>query len=197
MADDPIVLSVPIPDPEKDQPSKILAFDPQRKVEPQPVDLDSPFFAIKHTSYPDCDHRNRGVELDMATRRAICLCGVEIDSFDALLIYAHAQQRLVHHREAIAEHERREAEKKAKKPHVKDVDGYSARFGRSGKTIVGYTVRLACRHETIWWRGKRRRRHPPRTMLCEQCVRAAKLETQGVGVMPHGYPKAAAQIEEG
>lgn len=166
----------PIDDPAKKVPSKILAFDSTKERQPAPVDLDTPFFTIARPDYSKCDHRDRGVTLDTATRTAICLCGVVIDCFDALLIYAHSQQRLVNHVAAIKEYERKEAEKKAAKPYVREVVGFEAHQSTRGR-IVGYRLRLECQHEAYWDRRK-----PPRRATCRQCVRNAKLTAAGVAV---------------
>jgi len=173
---------VEVEDPNAKPPSKILAFDSTKEREAAPVDLDSPFFTIARTDYAKCDHRNKGVTLDTATRKAICLCGEAIDCFDALLIYAHAQRRLISHAEAIREHERKEAEKKAAKPFVKDVGSYAARYANgSSRTrhgrLLGYHVTLECGHEQYW-----DRRRLPRRMTCVTCVRNAKLTAAGVAI---------------
>lgn len=150
------------------QPSKIEAFDAKRRK--RDVNLDSPFFAVKRTPiYPDCDHRNRGVTLDVATRTAICKCGVTIDTFDALLIYAHAERRLQSTRAALDEHARKEAEQKAKRPFAKKVNGFQA-IQQHGR-LVGYTLTLDCDH-TMRWYHKR----PPRTATCETCYRRSRIQ---------------------
>jgi len=159
-------------------PSKILAFDPLKQRAPEPVDLDTPFFKITRPEYPACDHRNRGVTLDTGRRVATCLCGEDIDCFDALLIYAHAQQRLVNTRAAIEEHHRKEAEKKAKKAFVRDVRGFTARLSRRG-AIIGNVLSLECGHEQYWDKRK-----PPRRATCETCVRNEKFKTTGVTCTP-------------
>jgi hypothetical protein len=164
-------------DPTAKPPSKILAFDSTKEREAAPVDLDSPFFTIARTEYPKCDHRNRGVTLDTATRRAICLCGEVIDCFDALLIYAHAQRRLMNRVEEIRAHERKEAEKKAAKPYVRAVAGCCARRSKRGR-IIGYSLTLECGHEHHW-----HRRTPPRRATCQACIREAKLKATGVPVV--------------
>lgn len=166
-----------IDDPTKKAPSKILAFDSSKKLAPEPVDLDSPFFTIKPPDYSKCDHRNRGVTLDTATRTAVCLCGVVIDNFDALLIYAHAQQRLVHTRDAIEAHERKEAEKKAARPFVKTVVGFEQVLHRSGR-FLGYRLKLDCGHEK-----RSERRKPPRRATCQVCFRNSKLTAADVAVV--------------
>lgn len=162
-------------------PSKILAFDTEKKRAPEPVDLDSPFFTIQRApSYPDCDHRNRGVTLDMGRRKAICLCGVEIDTFDALLIYAHAQRRLTETRRFIEEARRKEEEKKMRRPFSKRVEGFETVHDRRGG-VTGYHVSLECGHKH---RLFTRRRRPPRKVTCETCVREAKLKAVSVAVVP-------------
>lgn len=166
-----------IDDPSGKPPAQILAFDSAKKREAEGVDLESPFFTIQQRPpYPACDHRNRGVTLDVATRRVFCLCGEQIDAFDALLIYAHAQRRLVAHAEAIKEHERKEAEKKAKRPFVKKVVGFAARHSSRGR-VLGFDVSLDCGHSVYWDRRKQ-----PRQMTCEQCFRNARLEAKGVAI---------------
>lgn len=158
-------------------PSKILAFDAAKgRPVPEPVDLDSPFFTVTRPQYPACDHRNRGVTLDTGRRKAICLCGEEIDCFDALMIYAHAQQRLVHTHDAIKAHYQKEAEKKAKRPYVKEVRGFCAQQTKRGR-IVGYLVDLECGHTLVWDRRK-----PPRRATCDQCFRNDQLKAKGVAV---------------
>lgn len=161
-----------------DKPPNILAFDSTRAkpADAVPVDLESPFFTVKHRpDYPACDHHNRGVTLDVATRRAICLCGEVIDCFDALLLYAHAQQRLVRTRAAITEHYRKEAETKAKRPFVRDVVGFDAETSKRGR-ILGYRVKLACGHY-LYAAGKRT---PPRTMTCTTCFKQSQIAEAGV-----------------
>lgn len=155
-------------------PVKILAFDSttKKREDASPVDLDSPFFEIADISYaPDkCNHRNRGVTLDTATRTAICKCGVTIDLFDALLIYAHAQRRLVFTRQRIEEHEakrKEEAERKAAKC-IRSVAGYVSGFGGNSNRF-GFTLTLECGHEMYWHRSK-----PPRRATCETCLKNAR-----------------------
>lgn len=162
--------------PEAKPPAKILAFDAEKQREPIPVDLDAPFFTIAKPPYTECDHRNRGVTLDIGRRVAICLCGVEIDCFDALLIYAHAQRRLINTREVIEEHKRKEAEKKAKKPFVRRVEGFSAKQSRQGR-VLGYQLKLECGHDIYWDRRK-----PPRRATCTVCYRNESLKAAGVAV---------------
>lgn len=171
-----------VDDPTAKPPSKILAFDSAKEREAAPVDLDSPFFAIARTDYSKCDHRDRGVTLDTATRKTYCLCGELIDNFDALLIYAHAQQRLVNQANTIKAHYQKEADKKAAKPFVVEVSGVAARYlTRKGKPtgrIIGYELSLRCGHRQYW-----DRRRPPRRVTCAMCVRNAKLKAEGVGVV--------------
>lgn len=155
------------------QPSNILAFDSTKKREPEPVNLDTPFFTVKHTHYPDCDHRNAGVTLDVARRVAVCKCGVEIDCFDALLIYAHAQRRLVETKEFIKEHRRKEEEKKAKRPFVRDIGGYSQIRSSRGHFRY-YDITLSCGHHLSWTRKKL-----PRRATCEICFKNAQLRASG------------------
>jgi hypothetical protein len=163
-----------IKDETQKAPAQILAFDSAKKREPEAVDLDKPFFIVKHRpEYPACDHRNRGVTLDMATRRAICLCGEPIDAFDALLIYAHAQTRLINHAEVIKEHERKEAEKKSKRPFAREVNGWS-------RVESGFKVSLVCGHEKYLYLPNRRR--PWRRVNCDQCRRKHELQQRGVAV---------------
>jgi hypothetical protein len=175
--------------------AKLLAFDSTKRSEPVPVDLDSPFFEIHY--YPaapaTCDHRQRGFTLDVATRTAICKCGVTVDTFDALLFYAHAQQRLIHHAETIKEHARKEAEEKAKRPFVQEVSGFEAQFANTKRTdrhgrLLGWSVTLACGHRTYWQAAGRFRRHPPRRITCTGCydasVRAAQLAAVDVAQIP-------------
>ncbi len=165
----------PVDDPVATPPSKILAFDSAKQREPAPVDLDSPFFTMAPRDYSKCDHRNKGVTLDTATRKSICLCGIEIDNFDALLIYAHAQQRLINHVAAIKEHERKEAEKKAARPFVRAVTGFYAHQSKSGR-ILGYRLRLECEHEAYWDRRK-----PPRRVTCRTCISKSRQDALALG----------------
>lgn len=167
------------------QPSNILAFDSTKKREPEPVNLDTPFFTVKHTSYPDCDHRHRGVTLDVARRVAICLCGVEIDCFDALLIYAHAQRRLVETRQHIEEHYRKEAEKKARRPFVRDVSGYQQHLSKRGR-LLGYEMTLSCGHRMYWDRRK-----PPCRATCDTCFKNSQLKASGVEPIDRATPSAS------
>jgi hypothetical protein len=163
-----------IDDPNAKPPAQILAFDSAKKREPEAVDLDAPFFTVKvRPEYPACDHRNRGVTLDVATRRAICLCGEQIDAFDALLIYAHAQRRLISHAETIKEYERKEAEKKARRPFAREVTGWQRVDG-------GFDVTMACGHHQHLYLPKRR--HPWRRVTCEQCAREHRLKERGVSI---------------
>lgn len=166
-------------------PVKILAFDSttKKREEASPVDLDSPFFEIAQESYsPDkCNHRNRGVTLDTATRTAICKCGVVIDLFDALLIYAHAQRRLVFTRERIEEYNRKkqeEAERRAAKC-IRPVVGYVSGFGGNSERF-GFTLKLECDHEMYWHRSK-----PPRRATCATCLKNAKTQAaaQAAGIV--------------
>ena len=166
-----------VDDPNANPPSNILAFDSTKEREAAPVDLESPFFTIARKDYSKCDHLNRGVTLDTATRRAICLCGEAIDCFDALLIYAHSQRRLIAKVEAIKEHDRKEAEKKAAKPFVRAVTAFCARQYSNGR-IIGYDLELECEHAQRWDRRK-----PPRRVTCTTCVRNAKLTASGVTVV--------------
>lgn len=159
-----------------EKPDNVEVFDPARKKKPMPVDLDAPFFETRRTEYPNCNHRNRGVTLDVDTRKVFCKCGEQIDAFDALLIYAHAERRLQNTRHVIEEQNRKEAEKKAKKPFARRVTGFVTRFHR-GKPI-GYDVRLECGHKTYW-----DRRRQPRQITCNECFRADQLKANGVGVI--------------
>lgn len=155
-------------DIEDKPPAKLLAFDSTKARGPEPVDLDSPFFKVVHPQYPACTHRDRGVTLDVGTRRAICKCGEVIDNFDALMIYAHAQRRLVETRQVIEEHNRKEAEKKAKRPFVRDVGAFQQRMSQGRRPrFLGYEIKLhPCGHSAYW-----DKRHPPRRMTCEQCYK--------------------------
>lgn len=140
------------------------------------------FFEIKTPQYPDCSHQWRGVTLDRGTRRVFCKCGEQIDPFDALLIYAHAEQRLQHTREVIEEQKRKEQEKKDKKPHFHRHTGYSTRFGTRGEPI-GYDMRLECGHGVFWDVRWRRRKGAPRGVTCNECYREAQLKARGVAVV--------------
>ena len=158
------------------KPDNIEVFDPARKKKPMPVDLDAPFFEQRRVEYPNCNHRDRGVYLDVDTRKVFCKCGEQIDAFDALLIYAHAERRLQNTRDVIKEHERKEAEKKAKKPFARRVTGYVTKFKR--KKVIGYDVSLECGHKTFWMR-----RRCPLQITCDKCFRAEQLKAKGVGVI--------------
>lgn len=145
---------------------------------------DERFFEIRRPQSPDCTHQWRGVTLDIGTRRVFCKCGEQIDSFDALLIYAHAETRLVSTRESIEEHKRKEAEKKARRPHFKKHVGFARRSDNSG-----FDVRLECGHSAFWdtRRRTRFRSYPPRGMTCLQCVRDAELKARGVATLLTGH----------
>lgn len=174
MSDDRQVLdSIPI----REKPDNVEVFDPSRK-RTIPVDLDAPFFTTRRTEYPNCNHRDRGVTLDVDTRKVFCKCGEQIDAFDALLLYAHAEQRLQSTRYVIEEHRRKEEEKKAKKPFLRRVTGFSARYNRRNR-VIGYDVSLECGHRVIW-----DRRRPPRNVTCDKCFRNHELQTKGVSVPP-------------
>lgn len=147
--------------------AKILAFDSAKDRSLRGVDLDAPFFSFAQRDYAKCDHRNRGVELDISTRQATCLCGVVIDSFDALLIYAHAQQRMQYQADAIKEHKRKQAEKDDLKPFHKHVTGWS-RLDATGRHF-GFTLTMECGHRIKWLRKR-----APRTATCRECFGASR-----------------------
>lgn len=165
-----------------EKPERIVAFDPARKKRIE-VNLDEPFFTLKTPRYDECDHKRRGVELDTSTRTVYCRCGVALDVFDALLIYAHAERRLQAHAAAIKEHERKEQEKKDKRQFVRRQEGFEAIFDRRAR-IIGYRVRLECGHV---YRHPRARRVPA-TVTCQPCYDAWKLQQQGVATL---NPKGA------
>jgi hypothetical protein len=177
MSDERDSAIVTITDPAATPPEKIVAFDKARK-KLLDVDLDRPFFAIKRYVDPGkCDHRHRGVTLDMATRKVYCRCGDEIDAFDALLIYAHAETHLQNTRHYLEEHARKEQEKKDKEPHVKQVTAAQRVTGRRGR-FLGWQLRLDCGHQMQW-----DRKRLPKTATCDSCYRAAVLQARGVGVV--------------
>jgi|SRR6185503_5525746 len=175
MSDERIAMSVEVPGAKP--PSKILAFDSTKKAEPIPVDLDQPFFRVKRTEYPACNHQNRGVTMDVATRKVFCLCGEHIDAFDALLIYAHAERHLQSTRHYIEEAKRKEAEKKAAKPFVREVNGFHQERSKRGRFLY-YILKLECGHHKQWDRRK-----PPRRATCTDCISADKLKAKGVAVI--------------
>ena len=165
--------------PTDDKPDRVVAFDEARKRKIE-VDLDKPFFQVtRYRSYPDCNHQNRCVTMDVPERKVHCQCGVEIDAFDALLIYANAERRLQDTRYYIEEAARKEAEKKARKPFVKEMGGFAAVYTKDRKRIIGYDCALVCGHRVRWATSKRRRT-PPRTMTCDQCYRESQLKEQGI-----------------
>lgn len=142
---------------------------------------DKPFFdLLPRPFYPDCDHSRRGVTLDPTTRQVFCKCGKQIDAFDALLLYAHAEKRLVSTREDIEQHKKEEADKKReqaeRKPFLRETNGYSAVFNprppKGDGAMIGYDVRLSCGH-TVRWPSKGRR-SPTRHMTCDICLRSAR-----------------------
>ena len=149
-----------------------MAFDASRKKQVE-IDLEKPFFKVvrPHDDPTKCNHHNRGVTLDVKTRRVYCKCGEQIDTFDALLIYANAERRLQNDRAALDEHKRKEAEQKAKKAFVQRVRGASAIYGRNGRTIRGYHITLECGHPAMWFR---KRPKMPREMQCPKCFDEAQ-----------------------
>lgn len=165
------------PIPVDQEPQRVVAFDASRKNKID-VNLDEPFFTLKRASYRECDHKNLGVELDMDTRKVYCKCGTEIDAFDGLLIYAHAERRQRWAAERIEEAARKEAERQAKRQHVKRVTQWAQRpkfRGRHG----GWDVLLECGHSSTW--DKKRQ---PREMTCEKCYRAAELAKKNIASVP-------------
>lgn len=162
-----------------DQPDNVVVFR-KRDGEQVAVDLREPFFKERPRDYTKCDHTRRGVEYDLSERKVYCKCGEQIDPFDALLIYAHAERRLIHHAESIKEHERKEQEKKDRRPFVREHSGYAAFYAQGNKRVLGYMVNLKCGHSVRWYKGKRRHSSPPRSMTCDACYRAWELEQRGV-----------------
>ena len=92
---------------------KIAQFDPsKRKPGGISVDLDAPFFTRRReplTDYTKCDHTRLGFEYDVKHRKVYCRCGEEVDSFDAIVALAQAEQRLQHTREVIEAEARKKA----------------------------------------------------------------------------------------
>lgn len=153
---------------------RILAFDAETRATPRPVDLDAPFFRVHRPTYPECEHR-QGVTLDMGTRKAHCRgCDVEIDLFDALLIYAHAETRLQDTRRRIEEERQREARQREARKHVKQVCSWEQLKSRHGKHY-GWRLGLECGHTVELYRKTRAHK-----ATCHECVRVATLAGQGV-----------------
>lgn len=158
-------------------PGKVIVFDSTKPHPTEPINLDTLFFEVKRPEYPNCNHLDRGVTLDIGTRKVTCKCGVEMDAFDALLAYAHSERRLVNTWERIQEYKRKEREKKDKKPFARDITGLQTRFASGGR-VIGYILTLRCGHQRCW--DKKRR---PRSAHCAECMKNAKLKDGGVAVI--------------
>lgn len=146
--------------------------------------LDGKYFTIRRPQYPECSHRNRGVTLNEGTRKVHCLCGAEIDPFDALLIYAHEERRLLSTRAAIDEAAKKEQEKKARRPHFKQHVGFASRY--DGTRRIGFDMKLECGHSVFWDIRGRRRQSAPRGVTCNECYRAEQLKAKGIAVVGVG-----------
>lgn len=142
--------------------------------------LNEPYFQIE----PDylamttgrCMHKEYGVRLDAVDRRCYCKrCGIQIDPFEALVNYAHAEQRLVSTRRAIEDAEKRQATQKQRekdrRPFARAVVGRVPRKDLSLKAepVIGYTVTLSCGH-TRETNGERQYRQ----VTCGDCEKQAR-----------------------
>src|SRR5690349_7527055 len=118
----------------EDQPVPSITLAPVASIEDaNRARQDKPFFTVlPRPQYPDCDHTRRGVTLDTTRRTVFCKCGKEIDAFDALMIYAQAEKRLISTRNDIERHKAEEARKKReqeeRKPFLREVRGFASVF---------------------------------------------------------------------
>lgn len=150
----------------------------RRFLETLGVDFDVPFFKVTDMLATrvrgGCDHLDRGVRLDMGTRTATCVCGTRIDLFDALLIYANAEQRLVRSVAAVKHAAQAEVDRKAReqarRPFLRKVVSRRERKDLSLKAepTVGYDVTLECGHTSQHGPGRRLK-----NMTCGTCAQAA------------------------
>lgn len=147
---------------------------------------DKPFFTVlPRPQYPDCDHTRRGVTLDTTLRTVFCECGKQIDPFDALMVYANAEKRLIQTRADIERHRKEEADKKReqeeRKPFLREVRGFTSVFNpeppNGDGALIGFDVRLSCGHTVRW--GSRGRRRPKRHLTCDICLRTERAKTKG------------------
>jgi hypothetical protein len=140
--------------------------------------LSEPYFEVQRAfmslAMKKCDHKEHGVILDELDRAAICRnCRREIDPFEALLNYAHAEERLVNAVEALRESGRREAQKLARvaivsKCNRKVVSREPVRnLELKAEPIIGYKNTLGCGHvrETTSDREFK-------TLMCYDCEKA-------------------------
>jgi hypothetical protein len=167
---------IPIPDGTETQAPTLRAVeniaDAKRRRQ------DQPFFEIlPRPRFPDCDHSKRGVQLDRTTRTVRCLCGAQIDPFDALLVYAHAEERLIGTKRDLEAHKQEEAAKRteqaARRPFLRDVGGFTSVYNpappEGDGALIGFDVQLSCGHRVRW--PSRGKRHPRRHLTCEICLR--------------------------
>lgn len=123
-----------------------------------------------------CIHAHYGVKLDKQTQRAYCnKCGEEIALFDALWNYHHAEERLVQTLQSLDDHDKREAEKKARdrerRPFMRNVKGWKNVHDMTLKEepVVARIYELEC--------GHKRRMDGDRSferVHCSECQLAAK-----------------------
>lgn len=137
--------------------------------------LNTPFFEtvgkLEAMVAKRCDHSQHGMRLDQMDRRVYCRgCGISVDPFEALLIFAHAEQRLVQQVKALAD--ARDADARAKqrekdrRPFLRRATGWKPVKDEKLKAepIIGWQVTLACGH-TILAMTQRQ----PKTMTCPNC----------------------------
>lgn len=166
--------------------TKVTAFDKsKRKPAGQSVDLDAPFFNERKEpprDYSKCDHTQLGFEYSVKHRKVYCRCGELVDPFDAVVALAHAERRLQSTREAIDEHNRKQAEEKAKKPFVKAVAGFEHSYDRRG-AAMSRTYRLECGHSVTQHRGRGFKRYWKKA-TCVECYRASELAKKNIAIVP-------------
>lgn len=146
-----------------------------------------PFFEVLEVPWnAECSHQRRGVTLDPKTRTVYCKCGAVLDPFDALMIYAKAERRLVSTRDDIEHHKQEEARKvreaEERKPFLRQVNGFCAVYNpkppQGDGAIVAYNVTLhPCGHTVRW--PTRGRRNPGRNLTCDICRRSHRAKQTG------------------
>jgi len=138
--------------------------------------LDDPYFtrANEHVGR-GCDHVNAGMTLDHKSRTVACACGTVLDPFDALVLYARSEDRLVstlgemRKRDArLAEEKQRE---KARRPFARAVVGRAAIKDETLKAepTTGYALTLECGHAARC--GPER---VPKRVTCRTCQAAGR-----------------------
>lgn len=134
------------------------------------VDRETPFFSQVYVAV-ECWHDNVGVNIDRRGRKCYCKgCGAELDPFEALLLYATAEARLVHTKQEIITRQEKAAESIGMRAFVRDV--MSVEPNKWGDQVMrGFTVVLACGHSR-----QSDRDVAPKRMSCFACYSAAKKE---------------------